>query len=279
MVQLPTFKNPRLLAQALTHSSYFNEHPQEGEDNQRLEFLGNAILKFVIAKLLYDRYPYVREGELTRLFTTLENNKNQLVELAKQLKLDQLMRLGKGAELEGNRQNPELIGDVFASFIAAYLLDSGMDTLYGFLEPLLIPIAEQYFSRSSVKLNLKGQFQEWALANLGENPQYFIVDESGLEHAKVFTAEVRVKDNVYGVGKGKSKKIAEKNAVEVALRNINNPLPSSPSSTTKETQDNINTIKLNILKQISRQMNKNICENCSDPSYCLAHNTCLRKSS
>ncbi len=279
MVQLPTFKNPRLLAQALTHRSYFNEHPQEGEDNERLKFLGNAILKFVMAKLLYDHYPYVREGELTRLLTTLENNKNQLVELAKRLKLDQLMRLGKGAELEGNRQNPELIGDVFASFIAAYFLDSGMDALYDFLEPLLIPLAEQFSSKSSVKLNLKGEFQEWALANLGENPEYLIVDESGLEHAKVFTAEVRVKDNVYGVGKGKSKKIAEKNAVEVALRNVNNPEYNQLSKITKKTQDNINTIKLNILKQISRQMNKNICENCSDPSYCLAHNTCLRKSS
>ena len=279
MVQIPKFKNPRLLAQALTHRSYFNEHPQEGEDNERLEFLGNAVLKFVMAKLLYDRYPYMREGELTRLLTTLENNKNQLAELAKQLKLDQLIRLGKGAELEGNRQNPELVGAVLEAFIAAYFLDSGMDALYNFLEPLLIPAAEQFSTKSPVKVNLKGQFQEWALANLGENPEYFIVDESGLEHAKVFTAEVRVKDKVYGVGKGKSKKIAEKNAVEVALRNVNNPVKARLSKINKETQDDISTIKLNILKQISRQMNKNICDNCSDPSYCLAHNTCLRKSS
>jgi ribonuclease-3 len=277
MVQIPKFKNPQLLTQALTHRSYFNEHPQEGEDNERLEFLGDAVLKFVTTKLLYERYPHLREGELTRLRAALENNKNQLAELAKKLKLDRLIRLGKGAELEGNRQNSELLGDVFEAFIAAYFLDSGLEALCDFLEVLLIPFAEQFSTKSSVKVNLKGQFQEWALANLGENPEYFIVNESGLEHAKVFTAEVRVKDRVYGVGKGKSKKIAEKNAVEVALRNLNNPVITQPSNLNRETQDDIRTIKLNILKQISRQMNKNICENCSDPSYCLAHNTCLIK--
>jgi ribonuclease-3 len=278
MLEIPKFNNPRLLDQALTHRSYFNEHPEEGEDNERLEFLGDAVLKFVMAKLLYKRYPEMREGELTRLRAALENNRHQLADFAKQLKLDISMRLGKGAELEGNRQNPELLGDVFEAFIAAYFLDSGMDKLCDFFEPLLIPVADKLSSQSSLKANLKGQFQEWALSNLGENPEYIIIEESGLDHAKVFTAEVRVKNKTYGVGKGKSKKQAEKQAAEMALRNIYQEEKEEKSIPKTESKKDLNSLKLNILKQIGRQMNKNICDDCQDPSFCLANNTCVLKN-
>lgn len=277
MVELPKFKNPRLLNQALTHRSYFNEHPEEGEDNERLEFLGDAVLKFVMAKLLYQRYPHLREGDLTRLRASLENNKYQLAEFAKHLKLDVLIRLGKGAELEGNRENPELLGDVFEAFIAAYFLDTDIDRVCDFLNPLLIPIADQLSTKSSIKTNLKGQFQEWALSNLGENPEYFIINESGLDHAKVFTAEVKIKNKSYGIGKGKSKKIAEKNAAEMALRNVLNQQEKKERESTakKQPENDFSSLKLNILKEISRQMNKDICDSCKDPSFCLTHNTCV----
>jgi ribonuclease-3 len=224
MIKIPKFKNSQLLNQALTHRSYFNEHPDECQDNERLEFLGDAVLKLVMSNLLYKLYPAMREGELTRLRAALENNRNQLADFAKQLKLDELMRLGKGANLEGNRQNPELLGDVFEAFIAAYYLDSGLNKVANFLEPLLISVAEEILSQTSLNVNFKGQFQEWALANLGSNPEYFIIDESGLDHDKIFTVEVRIKDKVYGIGKGKNKKNAEKNAAEIALQNIHNNL-------------------------------------------------------
>lgn len=224
MIKFPKFKNSQLLNQALTHRSYFNEHPDECQDNERLEFLGDAVLKLVMSNLLYKLYPTMREGELTRLRAALENNRNQLADFAKQLKLDELMRLGKGADLEGNRQNPELLGDVFEAFIAAYYLDSGLNKVAKFLEPLLISVAEKVLNKSSLNVNLKGQFQEWALGNLGINPEYFIIDESGLDHDKIFTVEVKINDKVYGIGKGKSKKNAEKNAAEIALQNIHNNL-------------------------------------------------------
>jgi ribonuclease-3 len=275
---IPKFKNPRLLDQALTHRSYFNEHPEQGEDNERLEFLGDALLKFIVAKLLYQLYPEMRQGELSQLRAALENNKNQLADFAKQLQLDILIRLGKGAELEGSRQNPELLRDVFEAFIAAYFLDSGLDKLSNFLTPLFIPVADRLSSKSSFKANLKGQLQAWALSNIGVNPEYIIVEESGLDHAKVFTAEVKIKNKTYGLGKGKSKKIAEKQAAEVALRSIYHEHKIQKSSPQKQPEDDLTSLKLNILKQISLQINKNICDDCKDPSFCLANNTCLRKS-
>jgi ribonuclease-3 len=278
MVKIPKFKNPRLLDQALTHRSYFNEHPEEGEDNERLEFLGEALLKLVMAKLLYQRYPEMRQGELSRLRVALENNKNQFAEFAKQLQLDILIRLGKGAELEGNRQNPELLRGVFEAFIAAYFLDSGLDKVCDFLLPLFIPVADQLSHKSSLKGNLKGQLQAWALSHLGANPEYIIIKESGLEHDKIFTAEVKIKNKTYGTGKGKSKKIAEKQAAEVALRSIYNEQKIDKSSPPKKNENDLTSLKLNILKQISLQMNKNICDDCQDPSFCLANNTCLKKS-
>jgi ribonuclease-3 len=279
MVEIPKFNDSRLLTQALTHRSYSNEHPEEGEDNERLEFLGDAILNFVIAMLLYERYPSLSEGELTRLRSILQNNTHQLANFAKQLKLDQLIRLGKGADLEGNRQNKELLGDVFEALIGAYFLDTNLESLVNFLQPLLIPIADKLANNSQIKINIKGELQEWSLANLKENPEYFIVEETGLDHAKMFKAEVRIKGKVYGTGKGKSKKIAETKAAQNALENIkNNKIESINLQNKQSNQDEFSNLKLNILKKISQQMNKKICDNCSDPSYCLAHNTCLHQS-
>ncbi len=278
MVEIPKFNDSRLLTQALTHRSYSNEHPEEGEDNERLEFLGDAILNFVIAMLLYERYPHLREGELSRLRSILQNNTRQLAHFAKQLKLDQLIRLGKGADLEGNRQNKELLGDVFEALIGAYFLDTNLESLVNFLRPLLIPIADKLANNSQIKMNIKGELQEWCLANMKENPEYFIVEETGLEHAKIFKAEVRIKGKVYGIGKGKNKKMAETQAAQNALDNIKNNQVEQIKVQSEETnQDQITSLKLNILKKISQQMNKKICDNCSDPSYCLAHNTCLHQ--
>ena len=220
MPKIPSFKHPRLLNQALTHRSYHNEHPEKGEDNERLEFLGDAVLKFVIAKILYERYPQLREGELSRLRANLENNKHQLAELGNQLELGKLMLLGKGAAKEGGRKNPELLGDTFEAVIGAYFLDSGIEMAREFIEPLFIPLADELVNKSQVTINFKGKFQEWALANLSDIPVYRIIKETGLEHNKNFEAEVIVAGKVYGVGRGKSKKAAEKCAARAALQKV-----------------------------------------------------------
>lgn len=218
MPKLPPFKDSLLLTRALTHRSYFNEHPEEVEDNERLEFLGDAVLGFLIGELLYRHYPKMSEGKLTALRARLVSEK-QLATLANDLHIGDQMRLGKGTLLEGGRQNSSLLSDTFEAIIGAYFLDSGIDKVRKFVEALFMPIADSIvFAQSDI--NFKSRFQEWALANIGKNPEYSNIAESGPDHAKIFTVRVRVGGKVYGEGMGRSKQAAEKNAAEDALRKV-----------------------------------------------------------
>jgi ribonuclease-3 len=228
MQKLPTIKDEKLLRQALTHRSYANENPGTGEDNERLEFLGDAVLGFLVGELLYrysnERYPEMSEAELTRLRSKLVDER-QLAKFAIQLGIDQLMQLGKGAIKEGGRQNPSLLSDTFEAYIAAYFLDSGIEAVRKFVKPLFTEVSDSIvFPQSDANpkslIDSKGQFQQWALAKFVQNPEYFIIAESGLDHAKEFTVEVRVNCRVYGVGKGRRKQDAEKCAAEVALKKV-----------------------------------------------------------
>lgn len=216
--QLPSFSDPVLLATALTHRSYANENPEAGEDNERLEFLGDAVLGFIVGKLLFQRYPHLREGQLTRLRSRLVNNERQLAELALLLGIDRHLRLGNGAERDGGRQNPDLLADAFEAIVGAYCLDAGIEAVRAFLEPLFIPIADLCMANAELDANPKGRFQEWALANLGQIPRYAIVAES--EGDEAFVAEVRVARKCYGRGAGPSKKAAEKAAARAALAKV-----------------------------------------------------------
>jgi ribonuclease-3 len=224
MDQLPTIKNETLQLSALTHRSYVNEHPDAGEHNERLEFLGDAVLGFVVGELLYHRYPDLSEAHLTRLRSNLVDEK-QLAKFASQLGIGELMRLGKGADKEGGRQNPALLSDTFEAYMAAYYIESGIDAVRQFIHPLFRDVADSIvFQTSDAEpknlVDAKGRFQQWALATFVENPKYSIIDESGLDHAKEFTAEVRVKGKVYGVGKGRRKQDAEKRAAKAALKKV-----------------------------------------------------------
>lgn len=224
MQQLPIIKDETLRLQALTHRSYVNEHPDAGEHNERLEFLGDAVLGFVVGELLYQRYPEMSEAQLTRLRSKLVDEK-QLGKFATQLGIGELMRLGKGAIKEGGRENPSLLSDTFEAYIAAYFLESGIEAVREYVQPLFTAVADSIvFPQSDADpkslIDSKGQFQQWALAKFVQNPEYFIIDESGPDHAKEFTAEVRVNGKVYGVGKGRRKQDAEKHAAEVALKKV-----------------------------------------------------------
>jgi ribonuclease-3 len=216
--QLPTFHNPQLWETACTHRSYFNEHPEVEADNERLEFLGDAVLGFLVGQLLYQQYPQMREGELSRLRSRLVNNEHQLAQFALSLNLDQHLRLGKGAEKEGTRQNPEVLSDTLEAVIGAYFLDSGIEAVQAFIEPLFSAIAQEVTATSELDQNYKGQLQEWALAYFGLIPRYFLRQETGADHAKEFTVEVQIGNQVYGVGVGESKKAAEKRAAQAALQ-------------------------------------------------------------
>lgn len=218
---LPLFNNQELYQQALTHRSYVNEHPTE-KDNERLEFLGDAVLGFLVGRLLYESYPEMSEAQLTRLRSALVNEK-QLAELAQQLEIGKLIRLGRGAQRDGGRDNPALLSDTLEAIIGAHFLDAGIDAVWDSIQPWFSPVAENIVQPQSDRaeptnlVDCKNRFQQWALERYQQNPQYKIVEESGLDHAKEFTAQVLVNGNVYGSGKGHRKQIAEKRAAEDAL--------------------------------------------------------------
>jgi ribonuclease-3 len=229
-LQLPLIKNRQLWDLALTHRSYTNEHPEVEEDNERLEFLGDAVLGFLIGEMLYQRYPQMTEAQLTNLRSRLVDEK-QLGKLGAALGIGELMRLGQGAAKDGGRQNPSLLNDTFEALIGAYFLDGGIEAVRCYIQPIFIPLVEKLISDrsnhqdSSIKpqvsfIDSKNRFQQWALSHYKIPPTYQIIAESGPDHAKEFTAQVSIKDRVYGIGKGRRKQEAEKRAAEAALETI-----------------------------------------------------------
>lgn len=221
MAAIPHFRDRPLLRQALTHRSYINEHPEAGDHNERLEFLGDAVLNFLSGEFLYKRYPHKPEGELTPLRSALVDEQ-QLSKFAVLLNIGEQMRLGKGAEINGGRQNPNLLSSAFEAVVGAYFLDadSDIDAVRDFITPLFETVVDDS-EVAAQTINFKSRFQEWALANIGENPRYQIVAQSGPDHAKEFTAEVWVKNQRYGVGSGRRKQDAEKAAALNALELLN----------------------------------------------------------
>jgi len=217
MVELPEFRNFLLLQHALTHRSYINEHPELSEHNERLEFLGDAVLNFLSGEFLYKRFPDKPEGELTPLRSALVDEK-QLAKFAEMLNLGPQMRLGRGAELEGGRQNPNLLSSTFEAIVGAYFLDTDSDIseIRKYVEPFFSAVVDDLAIDAPI-INYKSRFQAWALANIGENPKYSVLSESGPDHAKQFVVGVQVADKPYGQGTGHRKQIAEKDAARDAL--------------------------------------------------------------
>ena len=236
-IKLPQFKNQNLFDLALTHRSYANEHQAVAKDNERLEFLGDAVLGFAIAQMLYNMYPGINEAQLTHLRSRLVDEK-QLGKLGAELGLGELMRLGKGAAKDGGRYNPSLLNDTFEAVLGAYFLDAGIQPVRDYIIEIFYPLAKALVDNSvAIKTNLldasspqatfidsKNGFQQWSLANHRVRPQYRIIAESGPDHNKQFTAEVSVLGKVYGVGTASRKQEAEKKAAETALNNIKNEL-------------------------------------------------------
>lgn len=220
MVSLPPFDNSRLFQQAMTHKSYAREHPNVVSDNERLEFLGDAILTFLCGEFLFNRYPQKSEGELTPLRASLVDA-TQLGKFAQQLRLGKHLRLGRGVEGSGGRENPRLLSSAFEALIGAYFLDqrSHIEPVREFVFSLFESVVD-LLADPTVNINEKSRLQEWSLARSGTIPTYGIVAESGPDHAKEFTAEVRIGAIVYGRGQGRRKQDAEKAAARDALQRL-----------------------------------------------------------
>jgi ribonuclease-3 len=220
MASLPPFHNAALLIQAMTHKSYAREHPDAGGDNERLEFLGDAILTFLCGEFLFDRYPDQPEGELTPLRASLVDA-TQLGKFALQLSLQTHLRLGKGVEGSGGRTNARLLSSAFEALVGAYFLDqrSQIPPVREFVFPLFAAVVDD-LADPTRNINEKSALQEWSLGRSGVIPTYAIVSESGPDHAKEFAAIVRIDDEIYGRGQGRRKQDAEKAAARDALKRL-----------------------------------------------------------
>jgi ribonuclease-3 len=219
-VSLPSFQNPAWLQQAMTHKSYAREHPEASGDNERLEFLGDAILTFLCGEFLFERYPDRPEGELTPLRASLVDA-TQLGKFAQRLALNEHLRLGKGVEGSGGRHNPRLLSSAFEALVGAFFLDqrSRIEPVRDFVFPLFESVVEA-LADPTRNINEKSALQEWSLAQSGPIPTYAIVAESGPDHAKEFVAEVRLATQVVGQGQGRRKQDAEKAAARDALQRL-----------------------------------------------------------
>ncbi len=210
--------NLSLLTRALTHRSYLNENANAVEDNERLEFLGDAVLDFVVGAWVYHHCPEMAEGDLTRMRSALVRNE-QLAEFARRLDLGRAIRMGRGETASGGRDRDGLLGSTFEAVIGGLYLDSGLPLVERFMAPLLESVRERVIMRAEI-YDPKSRFQEWAQSEKLGTPRYVTVSSSGPDHAKVFEVEVRIKDQMYGRGKGPSKQVAAQVAAETALETL-----------------------------------------------------------
>ena len=212
-----TFRNPMLLEQALVHSSFTNENPSRSvRHNERLEFLGDAILDYIVAEKLYQDHPEISEGEMTKIRAALVRRET-LAHLAKEIELGTYLSMGKGEESSGGRDKiPNLAGAVEA-LIAAVYLDLGMEEAKDFVNRLYAGEWDKLLRRGSLK-DYKSRLQELTQSRFQKIPAYHLISETGPDHEKQFRVEVMVDSQVLGNGAGKSKKIAETEAARSALR-------------------------------------------------------------
>jgi ribonuclease-3 len=220
------FQDIHLLYRALTHRTYLFENPAQTKgDNQQLEFLGDCVLELLAGDYVYRNNSDLSEGELSRLKEKLVDN-HQLANFAKQWNLGKWILLGKGEELQEGRTKNSVLSDTFEAIIAAYYLDSGIDALNQLIIPLFDSVVEDNIEHHNpinthiIKGDVKGRLQQYAQKQGLPIPTYQITKESGLDHQKEFVVEVKILGKTY-MGKGNSKKEAEKNAAIDALTKLN----------------------------------------------------------
>jgi len=211
-----TFSNLSLLTRALTHRSYVNENSSAMEDNERLEFLGDAVLDFIVGAWVYHRFPEMPEGDLTKMRSAIVRN-DQLANFARRLNLGSALRLGRGEFSSGGSHRDGLLGSAFEALIGALYLDSGLGAVDAFVNPLLEGARESILTKIH---DPKSQLQEWAQAQKMGSPRYSTVATTGPDHAKEFDVEVEIGGKVVGSGHGTNKHAAEQFAAQNALETL-----------------------------------------------------------
>jgi ribonuclease-3 len=214
-----SFKRQDLLKQALVHSSYANENPGLAPaSNERLEFLGDAVLDMVIAAKLYGDFPNLSEGEMTKLRALLVR-RDTLAKMARFLRLGDHLYLGRGEEASGGRNKPANLAGAFEAVIGAIFLDRGTAIARRFILKLFDNELHKAVSQRTAT-DYKSELQELIQARNQKAPTYHVIEELGPDHNKRFTVEVRAGDTVLGTGSGKSKKSAETEAAHATLKKL-----------------------------------------------------------
>ena len=213
-----SFKNEALLVEAMTHSSYANEHKEmKGIYNERIEFLGDAVLELTISDWLFRQFPHFQEGQLTKLRAQIVCE-DSLSLLAKECSLNKYLLLGKGETLSGGREKPAILCDVFEAFIGALYLDKGVNEVQRFLNLVVIPKIKN--GRYELITDFKTELQEYLQQNGPVHIRYELVKEEGPSHDKIFTVQLIVDGKKYKTASGKTKKAAEQMAAKLTMEEL-----------------------------------------------------------
>ena len=215
MTKLPKLNNKNLFTQAFTHRSYLNETKENVSSNERMEFLGDSIISFVVSEYLYNKYPEFDEGQLTNLRSLMVNTES-LAQVSKELGFGEYLKLSRGEEQLKGRENTSLLADSFEAFVGALFIDQGLLEITKFLDEVLLFKAAELVTKDSLK-DSKSLLQEFVQSKGQLSPFYKVINEEGPAHQKLFTVEVYTDATLLGKGKGKSKQEAEKDAAENAL--------------------------------------------------------------
>jgi ribonuclease-3 len=227
------FRDLTLLIQALTHPSYCNETPDECDDSERMEFLGDAIVDFIVAEMLYKRFGTRDEGDLTRLRAALVSTES-LGGIAARLGVGDALRMGRGEEAGGGRSRLSNLCNALEAIVGAIYLDSGMDAVRAFVVPLMERRLDDV-QTESLDRDPRSLLQEWMQAVTGEIPRYEVVGQSGPDHAREWRVQVYIGSRVAGEGVGRSKQAASHAAARAALewlaggKSLPSSKPSKPS--------------------------------------------------
>lgn len=212
------FEQPQLLKQALTHRSYLNEQRQVKESNERLEYLGDAVLELIVSEFLYQQFPQKPEGQLTSLRAKIVQTKT-LSAVAHQLGLGTYLNLSRGEAASGGATNPSLLADTFEAVVGALYLDQGYPKTKAFVHQYLLQDFTSHITKAEVQ-DFKSQLQELVQAQKGDSPVYQLVKAQGPDHDRLFTVKVVFFGKRQSLGTGRSKQAAEQQAAKTALEKL-----------------------------------------------------------